>query len=40
MKAFIASCAAAVAIAVVTAVILSQIGLDTAGVYSSSNVRL
>jgi hypothetical protein len=40
MRAFIASCAAAVAIAVVTAVIFSQIGVDTAEVYSSSNVRL
>ncbi len=40
MKAFVASCAAAVIIAVVTAVIFSQLGWDSAEVYSSSNVRL
>ena len=40
MKAFIASCAAAVIIAVVTAVIFTQLGWDSAEVYSTSNVRL
>ena len=40
MRAFIASCVAAVGIAVIAAVIFSQIGVETAAVYSSSNVRL
>ena len=40
MRAFIGSCVAAVGIAVIAAVILSQIGVDTAEVYSSGNVRL
>ncbi len=40
MKAFIASCVAAVIIAVLTAVIFSQLGWDSAEVYSTSNVRL
>ncbi len=40
MRAFIAGCVAAVAIAVVTAVIFGQIGTGTAELYSTGNVRL
>ncbi len=40
MKAFIASCAAAVIIAVVAAVIFNLFGWDSAEVYSTANVRL
>ncbi len=40
MKAFIASCAAAVVLAVVAAVVLNQLGFGAAEVYATSNVRL
>jgi hypothetical protein len=40
MKAFITACAVALTIAIVTAVIFTQLGWDSAAVYSSSNVRL
>ena len=40
MKAFIASCVAAVAIAIVAALIFGQLGMDTTHLYASSNVRL
>ncbi len=40
MKAFIASCAAAVILAVVAAVVLNMLGYGSAEVYSTANVRL
>ncbi len=40
MKAFIASCAAAIVIAVVAAVVLTQLDYGSAAVYSTTNVRL
>jgi hypothetical protein len=40
MKAFIASCAAAIGIAIVAFVVLNQFGYDAAELYSTSNVRL
>jgi ABC-type uncharacterized transport system permease subunit len=40
MKAFIASCVAAIAVAVVAAVVMQQLGMSSADVYSTSNVRL
>lgn len=40
MKAFLASCAAAIVIAVLAGVILNQLGMDSADVYSTGNVRL
>lgn len=40
MKAFVASCAVVVVIAVVAAVILNQLGFGAAEVYSTGNVRL
>ncbi len=40
MKAFVAGCLAAVAIAVVAAVVLDSLGHSSANSYSTSNVRL
>ena len=40
MKAFVAGCAAAIVLAVVSAVVLDQLGFGAAEVYSTSNVRL
>ncbi len=40
MRAFIASCVAVVVISLVTALILSQLGWDSAAVHSTANVRL
>ncbi len=40
MKAFIASCLAAIVIGVVAAVALEMMGFSSADVYSASNVRL
>ncbi|HEX9769581.1 MAG TPA: hypothetical protein VGA50_10440 [Kiloniellales bacterium] len=40
MKAFIAGCAAAVVIAVAAHFILNSMGLTSADVYSTTNVRL
>jgi len=40
MKAFLAGCAAAIVLAVVSAIILDQLGLSSAGVYQTPNVRL
>ena len=39
MKAFVAGCVAAVVLAVVAAVILNQLGLSSADVYSSTSVN-
>ena len=40
MKAFVASCVAAVLIAVVAAVIMNQFGFGSDEIYSTGNVRL
>ena len=40
MKAFLASCTAAIVIAVAAWLIMNQLGMGTAELYSSSNVRL
>lgn len=40
MKSIVAGTIAAILIAVLSAVILSGLGMDTAEVYSTSNVRL
>jgi len=40
MKAFLASVAAAIIIAVAAAFILQSVGLSTADLYTTSNVRL
>jgi len=40
MKAFIAGCAAAVVIAVAAHFILQSVGLTSADIYASGNVRL
>lgn len=40
MKAFVASCAVAIVLAVVTAVVFNQLGFGAAEVYSTGNVRL
>lgn len=40
MKAFIAGCAAALILAVVAAVVLNQLGIGSAEMFSTSNVRL
>ena len=40
MKAFIASCLAAIVIGVVAAFVLNYMGFSAADVYSASNVRL
>ena len=40
MKAFLASCAAAIVIAVAAAFILDALGLSSADFYSTGNVRL
>ncbi len=39
MRAFVAGCVAAVVLAVVAAVILNQLGLSSADVYSSASVN-
>lgn len=40
MKAFLASCVAAVVLAIVSAVALDQLGMSSQQTYSTSNVRL
>ena len=40
MRAFIASCAVAVVLAVVAAIVLNQLGFGSAETFSSGNVRL
>ncbi|MGF1609769.1 MAG: hypothetical protein ACFCUQ_10260 [Kiloniellales bacterium] len=40
MKAFIAGCVVAVVLAVAVAVVMQQLGMSTADVYSTPNVRL
>ncbi len=40
MRAFIAGCAAAIVIAVVAFFVLDSLGLSSANVFSTSNVRL
>ncbi|MDJ0607939.1 MAG: hypothetical protein QNJ67_03120 [Kiloniellales bacterium] len=40
MRAFVASCATAIVLAIVAAVVLNMLGLGTAEVYSTPNVRL
>ncbi len=40
MKAFLASCVAAIVIAVAAAFILDALGLSSADLYSTGNVRL
>ncbi len=40
MRAFIASCAAAIVIAVVAFFVLDSLGLSSSSVFSSGNVRL
>ena len=40
MKAFIAGCGAAIILAVVSAVVLDQLGLSSQNVFQSPNVRL
>ena len=40
MKAFLAGAVAAVVIAIVAALVLADLGLTTASVFSSANIRL
>lgn len=40
MKAFIASCVATVVLAAIAAVLMQQLGMSSADVFSSTNVRL
>lgn len=40
MRAFVASCAAAIVLAIVAAIVLNQLGFGSAEVYASGNVRL
>lgn len=40
MRAFVAGCAAAVVLAIAAAIIMNQLGLGSAEVYATANVRL